>query len=342
MGWSGTEAPPIRRLARWGLTLGVALCVALVVRQGVGNVTAAVAGVGSGLLVILLVHLAQLTADGMRWRAVLAGEHRPPAGMFVWGRWLAESVNDLLPVMGVGGNVVRARALAGTGIAGPTAGASVLVDMTVIMATQLPLTLMGLCLLVAYFDAGALVGRVLVGVLVPASMLAGFVLAQRRGLFGAGARLVERFVQSPAQLAISGSAAALDREVHRLYRNRRALLAAVAWHGLGWLMGTTEVWLTLHYLGHTVSFASAIMWQSLAEIVRTAAFFVPGALGVQEASYLLLGRLLGVPPDAALALSLIGRARDVIFGVPGLLAWRARSAAAPLSRRGARIVTELE
>jgi putative membrane protein len=340
MGWSGTGAPPVRRLARWGLTLGVALCVALVVRQGVGSVAAAVASVGSGILAILLLHLAQLTADGMGWRAVLAGEPRPPASLFVWGRWIAESVNDLLPVMGVGGNVVRARALAGTGVPGPTAGASVLVDMTVILTTQLPVTLLGLGLLVAYFDAGALVGQVLLGLLVPASMLAGFVLAQRRGVFGAGARLVERFLQSPAQLAISGSAA-LDREVHRLYRNRGALLAAVGWHGLGWLIGTTEVWLTLHYLGHTVSFASAVMWQSLAEVVRTAAFFVPGALGVQEASYLVLGRLLGVPPDAALALSLIGRARDLIFGVPGLLAWRARTATAPHSRRATRIATEV-
>jgi putative membrane protein len=341
MGWSGTGAP-VRRLARWGLTLGVALCVALVVRQGVGSVAAAVAGVGSGILAILLLHLAQVTADGMGWRAVLAGEPRPPAGLFVWGRWIAESVNDLLPVMGVGGNVVRARALAGAGVPGPTAGASVLVDITVIMMTQLPVTLLGLGLLVAYFDAGALVGRVLLGVLVPGSMVAGFVLAQRRGLFGAGARLVERFVQTPAQLGISGSAAALDREVHRLYRNRAGVLAAAAWHGLGWLIGTTEVWLTLHYLGHTVSFAYAIMWQSLAEVVRTAAFVVPGALGVQEASYLVLGRLLGVPPDAALALSLIGRARDLIFGVPGLLAWRARAAAAPGSRRATRIATEVE
>jgi uncharacterized membrane protein YbhN (UPF0104 family) len=101
------------------------------------------------------------------------------------------------------------------------------------------------------------------------------------------------------------------------------------------------VWLTLHYLGHTVGFAYAVMWQSLAEVVRTAAFFVPGALGVQEASYLVLGRLLGVPPDAALALSLIGRARDLIFGVPGLLAWRARAGAAPRSR-ATRIAAEVE
>src|SRR5215468_11674179 len=127
-----------RRLAWWGLTLGVMLCVALILRHGVGDVTAAIARVGSGFFAIVILHGVQLIFNAMGWRAVLARERRPRAGTFVWGRWLAESVNDLLPVMQVGGNVVRARALAGTGVGGPTAGASVVVDMTLIMATQLP------------------------------------------------------------------------------------------------------------------------------------------------------------------------------------------------------------
>src|SRR5262249_61404764 len=131
------------------------------------------------------------------------------------------------------------------------------VDMTVNLSTQLPRTLLGLGLLAAYFAAGALVGRVLLGWVVPASMSAGLVLAQRRGLFGAGARLIERFVQSSEQLAISGSAAALDQEVHRLYRNRGALLAAVAWHGLGWLIGATGGCLPPPHPRHTARFASA-------------------------------------------------------------------------------------
>ena len=168
-----------------------------------GDVTATIAPVGSGFFVIMLLHGVQLVLDGMGWRALLGRERRPAAGTFVWGRWLAESVNDLLPVMQVGGNVVRARALADAGVAGPTAGASVVVDMTVIMATQLSLTLVGLCLLVVYFDAGAVVGRVIAGVVVTAGMLAGLILAQRRGLFSAGVRLLERLVQTPAQLALA-------------------------------------------------------------------------------------------------------------------------------------------
>ena len=324
-----------RRLAWWGLTLGVVLCVALIVQHGVGDVTAAVVRVGSGFFVIMLLHGAQLVLDGMGWRAVLTRERRPPVGTFVRGRWLAESVNDLLPVMQVGGNVVRARALAGRGVAGPTAGASVVVDMTLMMATQLPLTLVGLCLLIVYFDAGAVVGGVVVGTVVTAGMLAGLILAQRHGLFSAGARLIERLVQTPAQLAMASSSAALDAEVHRLYRNGRALVAGCAWHVVGWLAGTAETWVALYYLGHPVSVPAAVMWQSLGEVIRTAAFGVPGALGVQEGGYVVIGALLGVPPDASLALSLVFRARELIFGIPGLLAWRAESAGAGAIRRRA-------
>ena len=288
---------------------------------------------------ILLLHLAQLAADGMGWRAVLTGEPRPPAGTFVWGRWLAESVNDLLPVMGVGGNVVRARALSGAGVPGPTAGASVVVDMTVIMATQLPVTMLGLCLLVVYFDAGALVGGVFVGTLVPVGMLAGLILAQRRGLFGAGARLIERLVQTPAHLAMASGSAALDPEVHRLYCNRSASSPArVARLGLA--------------DGHDRGMARAARPGTPRDLPGSDHVAEPrrddphgglrraGGPGGAGGSYLVLGTLLGVPPDASLALSLDLRARELIFGIPGLLAWRAGSAAAAVIR--GRAATEAE
>ncbi|HXC21160.1 MAG TPA: hypothetical protein VNV13_06730, partial [Steroidobacteraceae bacterium] len=44
-----------------------------------------------------------------------------------------------------------------------------------------------------------------------------------------------------------------------------------------------------------------------------------GALGIQEGGYLLLAPLAGLPPSAALALSLAKRARELLLGLPGLL-----------------------
>jgi uncharacterized membrane protein YbhN (UPF0104 family) len=49
---------------------------------------------------------------------------------------------------------------------------------------------------------------------------------------------------------------------------------------------------------------------------------VPVGLGVQEGAYALLGPLFGLPAEAALALSLIKRTRNISIGVPMLLSWQ--------------------
>jgi hypothetical protein len=43
---------------------------------------------------------------------------------------------------------------------------------------------------------------------------------------------------------------------------------------------------------------------------------------LQEGAYVLLGNLVGVPADIALALSLASRAREIMLGVPALLSWQ--------------------
>jgi len=62
-----------------------------------------------------------------------------------------------------------------------------------------------------------------------------------------------------------------------------------------------------------------LLLESLGQAIRGAAFAIPGSLGVQEGGYLLLAPLVGLPPDAALALSLAKRAREIVLGLPGLV-----------------------
>jgi putative membrane protein len=117
-------------------------------------------------------------------------------------------------------------------------------------------------------------------------------------------------------------AASLDDAVARLYRDRRALLVGGAWHLASWLVGTGEVWLALRVLGYPVDLHSALLLESLGQAIRAAAFAVPGALGVQEGGFLLLGPAVGITPETALALSLAKRVREIILGLPGLVAWQ--------------------
>jgi putative membrane protein len=146
----------------------------------------------------------------------------------------------------------------------------------------------------------------------------GFYVVQRRGLFTGLTRGLERVLGGAR---FTTSATAVDEAVRALYARRSGTAAATAWHLLSWIVGGAEVWLILHFLGHPVDLTTALLLESLGHAVRSAAFAVPGALGVQEAGYLALGRIVDLGPDTSLALSLAQRVRDLILGLPGLVVW---------------------
>jgi len=104
-----------------------------------------------------------------------------------------------------------------------------------------------------------------------------------------------------------------------LYSERRRIVVSFCMSFTGWLVGTGEVWLALHFLGHPVGWLDALLLESIGQAIRGAAFAIPGSLGVQEGGYLLLAPLVGLPSEAALALSLAKRARELVLGVPGIL-----------------------
>lgn len=66
----------------------------------------------------------------------------------------------------------------------------------------------------------------------------------------------------------------------------------------------------------------ALAIEGLLSSVLGVGFLVPGALGIQEVSYIGLGAAFGLPPHLSLSLSFIRRARNIIIGMPPLAAWQ--------------------
>jgi putative membrane protein len=304
-----------------GLVAGLALFVAFIVHQGVHEVGAALTGAGSGLLVVALFHLVPMLGDALGWRALLPRATRPRVATMLAARWIGEAVNALLPAVQLGGNVAKARFLARRGVPGAAVGASVVVDVTLVMATQVVFALVGVALLFAHMGPTRLTLAAAAGAGVVVALLAVVVAVQRRAPFTKLARLLSRVVAADREEAVS-TGAAIDSSATQLYRDRSAILTAAAWHLFAWIVGAGEIWLALHFLGHPVDVRVAVFLESLAQVVRTGAFVIPGALGAQEGAFLVLGRALGLPPETALALSLTRRIRDLVLGLPGLIAWQ--------------------
>jgi putative membrane protein len=150
-----------------------------------------------------------------------------------------------------------------------------------------------------------------------------FVLFRYGSVFERLGGTIERMLGARAQGArLSEQSAELDIDIRRLYQARGRLLAALAWQVVALCIGTFETWLALRWLGFPVTFANALALESLTQALRHFVFFVPAGLGVQEAALIAFGSLIGVSSEAALALSLVKRMREILFGVPALAWWQ--------------------
>jgi len=214
------------------------------------------------------------------------------------------------------------RQLAQRGMTMRDSAAAITVSTTMQAVAQIVFAMLGLLLFGASAAHGAfhnLQTAAIIATAVLAAMIVGFYIAQRRGLFGRSLRVVSKLFGKRDWSSLTTRADAVDAAVHALYENRSRVAASFGLSLAGWIVGTAEVWLALHFLGHPVDWVDALLLESIGQAIRGAAFAIPGSLGVQEGGYLLLAPLVGLPPEAALALSLVKRARELLLGVPGLL-----------------------
>ncbi|HSB04153.1 MAG TPA: flippase-like domain-containing protein, partial [Thermodesulfobacteriota bacterium] len=311
------------RIACIGLLVGVALFAAIIAWQGISDIAQALGRAGWGIIAIALLHLPPLWADAIGWRSLFPRGHRLPRRTMLRARWIGESINDLLPVLQMGGNVVKAWFLVDRGIQIGQAGASVIVDITLVVMTQILFTLLGIILVAPTLESRGSLLIVFTGTVIMAVLLGGFYEAQRRGFIGAVMQISRRILGGSEWFSLSNGATMIDAEVMRLYGKRRALATSGFWHIISWFLGVAEVWLALHLLGHPVDLGTALLFESLGQAIRTGAFAVPGALGIQEGGYVLVGGILGIEPSISLALSLSRRVRELLLGLPGLVFWQA-------------------
>jgi putative membrane protein len=319
-------SPTIRRksTARLGIAAlaaaGIALALWLIADTGFAEVGAAFAHAGWGLGLVVLSDLAGLCCAGLAWHALLRGVWNGPIGLFIRTRWLREAINTLLPVAQIGGDLVGARVLAARGPKVSLAFASVIADKTVEILGQFVFTVAGFLLLLARGSGGDLGWGIGIGLVVAGPLLVGFLALQNSRLFGGFERLLVGLARRLEWDGL-GRIAGLHADVVALYRQPPRLAAAFAFHMTAWVAGAGEVWLVLYLMGHPVSFTDAFILESLGQAARSAAFVIPGGFGAQEGAFLLIGGALGLPAEFALALSLVKRASQVIFGVPMLIAW---------------------
>jgi len=301
--------------------LGLLLVTVLIGYYGFESVGGAFVSVGWAMVLLAAYDGLSILCAALAWRAVVKAEWDAPIGLFVWSRWIRDAANSLMPVAQVGGDIVGARLLAINGAGAAVASASIVADKTIEVLTQFVFSLVGVGLMLVVSSDRALGWSVAIGLLIFGPLLVGFVVAQRMGMFHLLERLLLRLEANSAWLRL-GDVTGLHDAILRLYSHRRGLVISTIYHLAAWTLGIGEVWLAVHFMGHDLTLVEATVIESMSQAVRSAGFFIPASLGVQEGGFLIFGVLFGLSPQMALALSLVRRVRQLLVGVPALLAWQ--------------------
>ena len=206
--------------------------------------------------------------------------------------------------------------------------------MQLTVISQLLFTMVGIGFLFAHAhsDTLRLAGQLAWGVVVLTPLLVLFALVQHASPFERITRALNRMT-SGKLAALVGQSAQIDQAIKLIWRRRGVVLRYLFfWQPLQCL---------LHVAGNLAGAATfsacrsalveAVVIESLIQAISSAAFFVPGGLGVQEGGFILIGGALGLDPSICLALAGARRIRDLVMFVPdscvavrGVVASRAR------------------
>jgi hypothetical protein len=186
--------------------------------------------------------------------------------------------------------------------------AALIVDMTTEMAAQLVFTLFGLAtmasLLVAGPNAAQLRPLILGGTAVMTVTIVLFFSAQKPAL-ALAERLAGHFLPESAVRVNE-----LGAELRATYARPARVGLAFALNLAGWIASALGAWIVLRMMGAHISIWSALGLESLIFTLRS---------------------VFGLPPESALALSLVKRAREIAIGIPTLLAWQANETRAVMA-----------
>ena len=316
------------------LALGLGVFAMLIYGVGLRAVLSALGRLGWLTPLVVIPYLTSYLVDSIGWWWILRPDLHPSPGkpgraphllqLFAI-RAAGEAVNAVTPTAYLGGEPLKAWLLQRYGVSLVSALASVIVSKTALMLTQGGFVFLGLLVALRKWHAAIPLPVAAVGGIVLCVLVFGLIIGiQRRGLFGFLLGLSRRLSGRQALLASwESDALALDGQLRGFYSRRtRDFVVCCAFHFLGWVVGSGEVYVIMWLLGNPVDFLTAFSIEALSGVAKLAALIVPGSLGIQEGGQVLIFVSFGLTAPLGVTFGLLRRGRELLwigFGFAALL-----------------------
>jgi putative membrane protein len=308
-----------RMFAELVFAAGLVASVWLVLHLGVRPVGHALSVIGvGGVLLVALAHLPTIMVLGLAWAMLARDTGRSQPARYIWGRLMRDAGGEMLPLSQLGGVAIGARALNLTGVPGVEATVTSFLDLFVEQVAKTPYAAAAVALLLWLVPGSPLTAPALV-ILALSLGLVGLVVVKRDWV---RARLLKFAANLDRRRNGAAGAGRAEAAMAEALAPRGRLGLSLGLHLIAWALGAVETWIAFRLLGVEIRPAEAIVIDGLFVTVRSFAFAVPAAVGVQEGAYVVLCALFGIGAPTALAFSLVRRARDLLVGAPAVLVWQ--------------------
>ncbi len=309
------------------LLLGLGLLAFVVVQVDLSAVLTHVGTLGWGMAAVLFVYFLAFLADTFSWQLLVKPVRLEWRWLYaLWKvRMVGAAVNRLTPLIGLGGEAVKAVLL--KKVHG--------VDFTEGIASLIVAKTTNLIALMVFLAGGLIVTFSLermpqgyetviyAGFAVLAIGIATVFAIQRAGLSSALGGWLSRCRYGRRLAGLVHHIERLDERLIESYSRDRARFGLAFLLTLAnWMLGVVELYLIFWFFGNPVSMAEAWAIEAIFELVRAGAFFIPAGIGAQEAALVLIVAPITGQPSLGLAVALVRRAREVVWIIwGGAIGW---------------------
>jgi putative membrane protein len=335
----------LRTTAYITFVLGLAGAIGLIAWQGFETVAAAMVALGAGVFLLPFIYAPHYFGAAASWSLNFPHGHRPPFRYVLRALWIGIGVETLMPLGGLAAEVVKVRLLIRAGTRAAIAASLAVVDMTVQIVVLIFWALLGFTALIITGPNETLFWPITTGAAFLVLAIGTMVYAQYAGLFGKLAQRGARSLRSERWQGLADNAHHLDRTIRAIYGRPLRVAAACAIRCTTRGLMAVEIWVAAWLMDSPITASDAVMFIGIISTLRAAAFVVPGGWGLQEGAYVVLGQMIGLEPEIALALSLATRARELMTGVPALMVWQfieGKSLRRAMGRRPDPLTSELD
>lgn len=300
--------------------LGIGLFVIVVWLVGLNDIIARFKSLDPRLfLVFMALSFFNRALGCYRWKVILDSlGHTISYLNLLWYNFTGFCFGYVLPSAQMGGEPIRALLLKRHNVDFPEALSSVVIDGSVALGTNVIIISAGFILLLLSYPL-SLKFRFLL--FIPAALLVAALgvyysrILRGRAFFTPLLRAFG-FTRTAVLNHIFQKVAQMEQHVIEFFRNKQqALLEVVLLSTVGTALAFIEFWLALMLVGYTPTLLETILVTATQAVVYL--FPVSGSMGVQEAGQATLGIIAGFTSSVGVALSLVIRARDIIWACVG-------------------------